>query len=139
VSNFATVIEAAGGLVWRATAGQGVEVLLVHRPEHEDWSLPKGKRRRREAAVRCALREVREETGLRCTVGDELPTARYKDRKGRSKQVRFWSMTRGSGTFRPNREVDAVRWVPIEELAELLTDDEMAVVAGFRRLLSAAA
>lgn len=124
--------------MWRATA-QGVEVLLIHRPERDDWSLPKGKRRRRETSLRCALREVHEETGLRCTVGPELPAARYKDRKGRSKNVRFWSMQRGSGTFHPNREVDEVRWVPIEELDGWLAAHELAVVAGFRRLHHAVA
>ncbi len=91
------MIEAAGGLVWRTGAGGAVEVLLVHRPDRDDWSLPKGKCRPREAALRCAVREVLEETGLRCRTGAELPTARYLDRKGRSKQVRFWEMQRRSG------------------------------------------
>jgi 8-oxo-dGTP pyrophosphatase MutT (NUDIX family) len=128
------VIEAAGGLVWRSADGPSVEVLLVHRPSHGDWSLPKGKRRRRETALRCALREVREETGLRCTAGSELPAARYVDRKARDKQVRFWAMQRETGTFRPNREVDEVRWVPIEQLGEWLAAHEVAVVAGFEQL-----
>jgi 8-oxo-dGTP pyrophosphatase MutT (NUDIX family) len=128
------VIEAAGGLVWRSADGPCVEVLLVHRPSHGDWSLPKGKRRRRETALRCALREVREETGLRCTPGPELPAARYVDRKGRDKQVRFWAMQREAGTFRPNQEVDEVRWVPIERLGEWLAAHEVAVVAGFEQL-----
>jgi 8-oxo-dGTP diphosphatase len=132
------VIEAAGGLVWRATP-DGVEVLLVHRPDRDDWSLPKGKRRGRETSLRCALREVHEETGLRCIVGPELPPARYKDRKGRSKLVRFWSMQRGSGSFRPNREVDAVRWVSIDELGGWLAVHELDVVTGFRRLRVAVA
>jgi 8-oxo-dGTP diphosphatase len=111
-----------------------MEVLLIHRPQHDDWSLPKGKRRRGESPLRCALREVHEETGLRCTVGPELPTARYRDRKGRSKEVRFWAMQRASGTFRPNREVDAVRWVSIERLPEWLGEHELDVLAGFLRL-----
>jgi 8-oxo-dGTP pyrophosphatase MutT (NUDIX family) len=133
------VIEAAGGLVWRSTTDAGLEVLLVHRPVHDDWSLPKGKCEGRETAQRCAEREVREETGLRCTVGPELPTVRYKDRKGRNKQVRFWSMQRQSGSFRPNREVDEVKWLPIDELDDVLTDHELAVVRGFRRLREAVA
>ena len=139
MSNFAGVIEAAGGVVWRTTPGSGLEVLLIHRPEHDDWSLPKGKRERGETALRCAHREVQEETGLRCTVDVELPTARYRDRKGRAKQVRFWSMQRRSGSFRPNREVDQVRWVSIDRLDGILADHELVVVAGFRRLRVAVA
>ena len=132
------MIEAAGGLVWRVS-DTGMEVLLIHRPEHDDWSLPKGKRRRGESPLRCALREVLEETGLRCTIGAELPTARYRDRKGRSKEVRFWAMQRGSGTFRPNREVDTVQWVPVDRLPEWLSEHELGVVAGFLRLCQSVA
>ena len=133
------MIEAAGGLVWRTGAAGRVEVLLVHRPDRDDWSLPKGKCRPREAALRGAVREVLEETGLRCRTGAELPTAQYLDRKGRSKQVRFWAMQRRSGSFRVNREVDEVRWLSIDELDEVLTDHELAVVAGFQRLRHAVA
>jgi 8-oxo-dGTP pyrophosphatase MutT (NUDIX family) len=35
-------VNAAGGLVWRR-ADDGAEVLLVHRPRYDDWSIPKGK------------------------------------------------------------------------------------------------
>ena len=41
MSNPATVI-AAGGVVWREHRGTR-QVLLVHRPRYDDWSLPKGK------------------------------------------------------------------------------------------------
>jgi 8-oxo-dGTP diphosphatase len=37
-------VRAAGAVVWRRSAGSDVEVLLVHRPKYDDWSLPKGKR-----------------------------------------------------------------------------------------------
>ena len=55
--------------------GRRVEVLVVHRPRHDDWSLPKGRRRSDETPLACALREVREETGLECRAGIELPPA----------------------------------------------------------------
>ena len=48
-------------------------MLLVHRPKYDDWTLPKGKREPGETDEECALREVEEETGLRCTLGHELP------------------------------------------------------------------
>ena len=65
----------------------------MHRPRYDDWSLPKGKVEPGETDEDAARREVEEETGYRCTLGDELTTVRYIDRKGRNKQVRFWKMT----------------------------------------------
>ena len=60
------MIEAAGGVIWRRTSSDRVKVLVVHRPRYDDWSLPKGKLESGESAARAALREVEEETGLRC-------------------------------------------------------------------------
>jgi 8-oxo-dGTP diphosphatase len=114
------MIQAAGGVVWRATDPSSIEVLIVHRRRKADWSLPKGKRRPGETALGCALREVWEETGLRCIPGRELPDARYRNRKGRAKRVRYWAMQEESGAFEPNREVDDVRWIPLQEAAHWL-------------------
>jgi 8-oxo-dGTP pyrophosphatase MutT (NUDIX family) len=60
-----TLIRAAGGVLIRP-GGSGVEVLVVHRPKYDDWTFPKGKADRGESDEKCALREVEEETGLRC-------------------------------------------------------------------------
>jgi 8-oxo-dGTP pyrophosphatase MutT (NUDIX family) len=127
------VIEAAGGVVWRTTDKPRLEILLIHRPRRHDWSLPKGKLRGRESALDCALREVREETGLVCTVGRELPEARYQDRKGRTKRVRYWAMQEFDGVFRRNHEVDETRWLRIDHAAEMLTyDHDLVVIAGLQ-------
>ena len=62
------VIRAAGGIVWRI--GRGAPRLAVaHRPEHQDWVLPKGKLEPGESAEAAALREVREETGSDAVLG----------------------------------------------------------------------
>jgi 8-oxo-dGTP pyrophosphatase MutT (NUDIX family) len=133
----ARVIEGAGGVVWRTIEASDPEVLLVHRPRHDDWSLPKGKRERRETALECALREVREETGLRCVAGAELPEARYIDRRGRGRRVRYWAMQVVRGEFRPNDEVDAVRWVAADRAGDLLTyAHDLVVVRGLHAVVA---
>jgi len=104
------VVQAAGGVVWRRGSA-GLEILLVHRPKYDDWSLPKGKLDNGETSEAAALREVEEETGLRCRLGEELPPVTYADRHGRAKVVRYWAMEPVSGSFTPNDEVDEVRWV----------------------------
>ncbi len=115
------MIEAAGGVVWRRGSEGSLEVLLVHRPRYDDWSLPKGKLDPGEGHRHAARREVEEETGLHCKLGEELTEVRYQDRYGRPKRVRYWSMERVSGTFEPNDEVDGVRWADLDDAADALT------------------
>jgi 8-oxo-dGTP pyrophosphatase MutT (NUDIX family) len=111
-------IEAAGGVV----ADDG-RVALVHRPRYDDWTLPKGKLDAGETFEEAALREVWEETGLRCELVRELPPTRYTVR-GRPKVVRYWSMSVVEDPgFEPNDEVDELRWLSPAEAAELLTYD----------------
>ena len=95
--------------------------MLVHRPGHRDWTLPKGKTEPDELEEDCALREVAEETGFDCLLGPELGVSRYRDRRGREKSVRYWAMTVRDGEFRPNEEVDEIRWVPLADAARLLS------------------
>ncbi|MGQ0824894.1 MAG: NUDIX hydrolase [Actinomycetota bacterium] len=114
-------VDAAGGVVIRDGAN-GPEVLVVHRPRYDDWSIPKGKLEPDERAQDTAIREVAEETGWVCALGEELRTVRYRDRNHRPKQVRYWRMTPVSFTgFTPNDEIDAVRWIPAAEAATLLS------------------
>lgn len=127
-------VRAAGGVVAGHDGDGQVVVLLVHRPRYDDWSLPKGKCDPGESDEDCARREVEEETGLRCTLGAELPSTRYVDRKGRPKQVRYWAMEVIGGAFAPNDEVDQVRWLAPDAAAELLSyAHDVAVVEAWAR------
>lgn len=125
---------AGGGLVVRPGAA-GPEVLLVHRVRHDDWSIPKGATAPGETVQECAVREVREETGLRCRLGQEIHSVVYRDRNNRPKRVRFWHMTPVGPAGTPDpAEVDEVRWVPLAAAAGLLTRKrDRAVVTAFAR------
>jgi 8-oxo-dGTP diphosphatase len=99
------------------------EVLLVHRPKYDDWTFPKGKCNPGESDEECALREVEEETGLRCELVDEAGQTEYVDSRGRPKRVRWWLMRPGEGEFAPNDEVDVVRWAAPGDATTLLSYD----------------
>lgn len=117
-------VLAAGGVVLRRAADGQTEVLLVHRPSYDDWSIPKGKLEGGESHEAAALREVEEETGVRAELGAELPTSRYVDRKGRDKVVRYWLMTPiTQGGWVANDEIDDVVWVSPNDAEKLLTYD----------------
>jgi 8-oxo-dGTP diphosphatase len=109
-------VKAAGGVVRRDDG----TVAVAHRPRYDDWSFPKGKLDPGESWEQAALREVEEEIGLRCRLGDELPPIAYHVEKGR-KVVRYWLMDAVSGEFAPNEEVDEVRWLSGAEAEELLS------------------
>lgn len=108
-------VSAAGGVILR-----GGCVLLVHRPVYDDWTLPKGKLEAGEAWQEAARREVEEETGLRCEVGEEVGRTHYLDSRGREKEVRYYRMEPTGEPFAQN-EVDEVRWVPLDEAPALLS------------------
>jgi 8-oxo-dGTP diphosphatase len=110
------VIRAAGGVIVR-----GGEVLLVHRPRYDDWSLPKGKLEPGESWEAAARREVEEETGLVCEPGEEVGRTHYEVR-GEPKEVRYFRMS-PTAEPRAQHEVDDVRWVPLAEARELLSYD----------------
>ena len=141
------VVRAAGGIVRRPLAGRSrirqtlrprYEIALVHRPRYDDWSLPKGKPDGDERDEDTALREVEEETGLRCALGAPVGETRYEDSRGRDKVVRYWLMeapeAARTAPFVPNREVDEVRWLEPDEAVTLLTyPHDRALLEGLSR------
>ena len=113
-------VRAAGGILSRRTEA-GLEVLAVHRPRYDDWGFPKGKCLAGESDEACALREVFEETGFRCRLGQAVGATSYVDSRGRPKEVRYWTMEVLTGSFTPGDEVDEIRWLGLVQAITLLT------------------
>ncbi|GAA1148940.1 NUDIX hydrolase [Nesterenkonia lutea] len=126
-------ILAAGALCWRLRRGE-LEVLLIHRQRYDDWSFPKGKLDEGETLPECAVREVREEIGLKVRLGMPLPITRYSVGKargngasrangGKTKEVWYWAAQVAEGTPVPDGdEVDETVWVDVARAREMLTN-----------------
>jgi 8-oxo-(d)GTP phosphatase len=135
-----SLIKAAGAVLWRANGSnpadpvdpagpaEALEVALVHRPRYDDWSLPKGKLARGENPLAGAAREVSEETGHRVALGRHLGRVNYVVSSPLAKVtgpkvVDYWAARALEGVFRPNAEVDELRWVSPTAARDILTYD----------------
>ena len=122
-------VLAAGTVCYRRVttdAGVRIMVLLVHRTKQRDVSFPKGKLDRGESMPQAAARETREETGLTVSLGSNLGTIDYTLPDGREKTVQYWAAevvesAVHTSEFRPNGEISALEWVPLEEVRERLS------------------
>ena len=116
-------ILAAGAVLWRKSEKKKIEVLIIHRPKYDDWTFPKGKAEIGEPLIACAYREVLEETNIETAFGPYLGEVEYLTNDGK-KKVSFWSAkVIKEKDFKPNAEVDQLKWVEVAKVKELLTLD----------------
>jgi 8-oxo-dGTP pyrophosphatase MutT (NUDIX family) len=117
--------RAAVAIVLR-DGGSGVEVLFIHRAEHPEdpWSghmaFPGGRAEEGESSLSTAIRESAEEVGLDLTAG-ELLGALDEVQAVRRVPVdlaiaSFVFRVAADAEVRPNHEVGAICWIPLEEL-----------------------
>lgn len=127
-----SVIEAAGGILWRERENKR-EIAVIHRIDHDDWSLPKGKKHPGEIWENTALREVLEETGYQAKIDGFAGTLTYTI-NGQPKVVLYWHMTPLAKTDKfMNGEVDRVMWLSREEALEKLDyeDEKQLLLSQF--------
>jgi 8-oxo-dGTP diphosphatase len=128
----ASLIQAAGAVLWRKSDISQLEIAVIHRPRYDDWSLPKGKVESGESHISAGYREIQEETGYESTFGPEIGTVVYK-LEGAPKEVRYWAAAATIKTGTPNpQEVDEVLWLAPDKAKEKLTNkDDRAIVDFF--------
>lgn len=100
---------------------------LAIRPlgREDTWALPKGHLDPYEDEHEAAIREVREETGVRVTLDEKLGDISYWFRAGSDrihKTVSFFLLLWSSGEPMPQQaEVEEVRWFPLDRVHERLS------------------
>ncbi len=120
-----TAVYAAGGVVWRLVEGK-LRILLIHRTKYRDLTLPKGKVDPGETLAETAVREIREETGIRVALGVPVGVSRYRMPNGRTKIVHYWAAEATdaavrTSSFVPNKEVAAIEWVSLKKARKHLS------------------
>ncbi|HET9561549.1 MAG TPA: NUDIX domain-containing protein, partial [Propionibacteriaceae bacterium] len=80
-------VLAGGAVVTREDQLRGTEVLIIHRKRYDDWTLPKGKLEVGESLPACAVREVREETGVTIRLSVPLDHVSYEAGSAGLKEV----------------------------------------------------
>lgn len=112
-------IYAAGAVCWRES-GKDLLVAIIHRGRYQDWTFPKGKVDPGETLAEAAVREVKEETGLKVKLGVPLETVSYPLDKSKTKVVHYWAarvsekaLTKSK--FKPDEEVSEVVWLKASE------------------------
>ena len=118
-------VVAAGAILWRKEK-DSLKVLLIHRGRYDDWSWPKGKLDKGEGVSEAAVREIKEETGIKVSLGPKLFESRYTLGNGSKKVVHYWSAKVSDSAlkkqkFKPDEEVSSIKWVPVAEARKLLT------------------
>lgn len=122
----------AGGVVFRQDADRTL-VLLI-RDAHRNWGFPKGHVEGDETPEDAAVREVREETGLRdLQIVAPLGTIEwtFQSRGARiRKTCHFFALVTDDVRTRPHRRegITACRWVTLDEGERLLTHDNARAV-----------
>jgi 8-oxo-(d)GTP phosphatase len=116
------LILAGGAVVTSENQLRSTEVLIIHRKRYDDWTLPKGKLEVGESVPACAVREVREETGVTIRLSVPLDSISYEAGNAGLKKVDYWGgVVLDSIRREPDAEVDVVSWLPVRAALGRLT------------------
>ncbi|GAO44358.1 NUDIX hydrolase [Flavihumibacter petaseus] len=116
------LVAAGGGAVWNDQQ----QLLFIHR--RGKWDLPKGKWDDGESIRECAVREVREETGISAVIRQELPTTfhTYYDSGKHILKPTYWfemDVTGNTETkVQTEEDIHLAEWLAREEWSQVLNN-----------------
>ena len=121
-------IDAAGGIAYNENGS----ILMIFRKGK--WDLPKGKLDAGEDIRECALREVKEETGLKTLVLEDKICDTWHIYEQKNEQIikcTAWYKMKGSSAdkLKPQKEENILeaRWVGVKEIAPLAAKSYEAI------------
>ena len=109
----------AGGIVFRETNGLEEYLLVSAKNFPFLWVLPKGHIEKGESEVKAAIREVKEESGMKVQVIDKIGNAE-KIRWNFKKQVVAFYLMRLEGMYGENSENRQIKWLPLDKAIKKL-------------------
>lgn len=121
-----TVIEAAGGVVEK----QG-HILMIYRKGR--WDMPKGKLDEGESVLRCARREVEEETGVQVRVDKKIVAVWHtyiSNKKYIMKKTHWYAMTcKSDQNMAPQKDegIKKVEWMSMDQVRSALHDSYRSI------------
>ena len=116
----------SGGIVFKRATNKTL-ILLCQHSQHHGWVFPKGligDTHKGEKKEETAAREVEEETGIKAKILKPLPSVEYWyvwEGEKRKKTVYYFLMEFIEDTKKHDNEMEAVEWLPINEVEKRLT------------------
>jgi 8-oxo-dGTP pyrophosphatase MutT (NUDIX family) len=134
----------AGGVVIKKER-EVVKVLIIHRNQMNDWTLPKGHQEKKESLQETAIREVKEETGIFALPQKYLGkfTYRVADKKRNIiyfRTVHWFLMTCQDKKLKKkkNKEILQVLWKPFNQkmLQSLTYQNDRNILKKARKIIA---
>jgi ADP-ribose pyrophosphatase YjhB (NUDIX family) len=136
VSKQFTIIKASGGFIYNNN-----KVLLIFR--RKKWDLPKGKLDVGEVLVACALREVKEETGLSEVAFEQSLCITYHTYYEQGKHIlkeSHWHLLQGNDTEvlipQTDEDIEKCEWVETDNLTPYLDNAPASIIDVIKEGLS---
>jgi len=124
VFQMAKIHISSGGVIYRITSKNKIEILLLHK-KNGKWHLPKGTQKEGENLEKTVLREVKEETELETEIGKYLGKLPSLNEDKEAKVTHYYLMKPCGGKIgirKDEHNFDKVEWVEIEKVKQLLRE-----------------
>jgi len=104
----------AGGVVFREKNGHKEFLLVSAKNFPFIWVLPKGHIKKSETEVKAAIREVKEESGIKAAIISKIGNAERRRWNFRKQVVAFYQM-RYEAEFEKNKENRKIEWLSLDD------------------------